>query len=116
MSRKHCNVEQLDGMTDTSELENDEKYENTEHYWKTGRLGTFYQFFIDANDVLDNCNKLNNEEKKNEKMKVLDARKRAFGASFSNFKALKVPILSYIVLYCPGSCRILVYYWIFITL
>ena len=85
MSRKHCNVEQLDGMTDTYELENDEKYDNTEHYWKTGRLGTFYKFFIDANDVLDNCSMLDDEERKNEKMKVLDARKRAFGASFRNF-------------------------------
>ena len=37
-------------------------------------LSTFDQFFIDVNDILDNCNK------KKEKMKVLDARKRAFGA------------------------------------
>ena len=85
MSRMHHNIEQLDGMIDTNKLEIDEKYENTEHYWKTGRLGNIYQFFIDANDVLDNCSNLDDEERKNEKMKVLDARKRAFGASFSNF-------------------------------
>ena len=39
MSWKHCYLEQLDGMTDTSELENDKKYKNTEHYWNTSPLG-----------------------------------------------------------------------------
>ena len=30
-----------------------EKYENTSHYWKTGHLGTVYQRFLDANEVID---------------------------------------------------------------
>ena len=38
VARKHKNKR---------ELENDEKYENTEHYWKNGRLGTVYQFYFE---------------------------------------------------------------------
>ena len=88
MSKMHKNIEQMDGMADTSELENvekDDKYENTKHYWETGRLGTFYQFFIDANEVIENCSMLDAEDKKKEKMKILEARKSAFGKSFRNF-------------------------------
>ena len=45
MRKKHCNIEQNDGMADTFELddyENEAKYENTKHYVETGRLGTMY--------------------------------------------------------------------------
>ena len=48
MSKMHKNIEQMDGMADTSELENvekDDKYENTKHYWETGRLGTLPIFY-----------------------------------------------------------------------
>ena len=78
MSKMHRNIEQMDGLADTSELENDEKddkYENTKHYWETGRLGTFYQFFIDANEVVENCSMFDEEDKKTEKMKNLESRK-----------------------------------------
>ena len=85
MSRKHGNVEQIDGMTDIIELENDEKYENTKHYWEKGRLGTVYQCFNDANAIIDNCSEFSEEDKKKERLKVLEARKSAFGVSYNNF-------------------------------
>ena len=85
MSRKHGNLEQIDGMTDIVEFENDEKYENTKHYWEKGRLGTVFKCFIDANAIIDNCSMFSEEDKKKERLKVLEARKSAFGVSFINF-------------------------------
>ena len=85
MSRKHSNIEQVDGNdTFTSEdLEEDDKYSGTSHYWKTGRLGTVYQTFLDANNIIDHSN-LTEERKSHEKANVLEARKRAFGANFNH--------------------------------
>ena len=85
MSRKHGNLEQIDGMTDIVEFENDEKYENTKHYWEKGRLGTVYKCFIDANAIIDNCSMFSEEDKEKERLKVLEARNSAFGVSFINF-------------------------------
>ena len=45
MTRKHVNMEQLDGSSsvcEDSEKEKDEKYSRTDHYWKEGRLGSGY--------------------------------------------------------------------------
>ena len=36
--------------------EDDDKYSTTEHYWKTGHLGTIYQTFIDVNKIIDSSN------------------------------------------------------------
>ena len=76
-------MEQVDGnetLTD-DDLE-DAKYSETSHYWRTGRLGTAYQAFIDANAIIEKSN-LPEDAKKREVEKILDARKHAFGPNFS---------------------------------
>ena len=83
LGRKHSKIEQLDGFTDL-EVEKDEKYQNTRHYWKEGRLGSAYQTFLDAVDILTNSDLLE-EVKAVEKEKVLEARKRSFGPNFKFF-------------------------------
>ena len=68
MTRKHLNIEQIDG-NDTfvsEDLEEDDKYSGTCHYWKTGRLSTVYQTFLDANAIIDHSN-LTEERKSIEK-------------------------------------------------
>ena len=83
MTKKHANMEQVDGnetLTD-DDLE-DAKYSETSHYWRTGRLGTAYQAFIDANAIIEKSN-LPEDAKKREVEKILDARKHAFGPNFS---------------------------------
>ena len=85
MARKHCNLAQIDG-NDTftmNEIE-DEKYAETLHYWKTGRLGTVFQCFLNANEIIENSN-LETDFKTKEKVKVLEARKLAFGKYCRNF-------------------------------
>ena len=87
MSRKHANIEQLDGssyMREDSENEVDEKYSRTVHYWKEGRLGSGYQTFLDALEVIDSC-EMSETEKEVEKEKVLEARKQEFGSNFKFF-------------------------------
>ena len=84
MGKKHGNLEQLDGQADIDEIEIDEKYENTEHYWKRGWLGMAYHTFLDANSVIEKC-KISEDEKKKEKEKILEARKLALGSSFKDF-------------------------------
>lgn len=83
IARKHEKIEQLDGVVDLDH-ENDERYDNTKHYWKKGWLGTVYQCFLDANKIIDDCDMLE-EEKDKEREKILAARKVAFGSSFVNF-------------------------------
>ena len=80
VARKHSSIEQLDGSDD---LEESDKYSDTCHYWKTGRLGTVFQTFIDANEIIDSSN-LSEVTKESEKTKVLDARKCAFGENFTH--------------------------------
>ena len=82
MTKKHANIEQVDG-NDTVLEDEDDKYTETEHYWKTGRLGTIYQTFLDVNKIIDSSN-LQGESKKLEKEKALDSRKFAFGSNFQN--------------------------------
>ena len=79
MTKKHANIEPVDGNeTFDDDLEEDAQYKETSHYWKTGRLGTSYQAFIDANDCIEKSN-LPEEIKKRETTKFLDTRKCAFG-------------------------------------
>jgi hypothetical protein len=80
VARKHSSIEQLDGSDDLEEID---KYSDTCHYWKTGRLGTVFQTFIDANEIIDSSN-LSEVTKESEKTKVLDARKCAFGENFTH--------------------------------
>jgi hypothetical protein len=85
MTRKHSKIEQLDGCISVSEdLEEDEKYYGTRDYWKEGRIGTAYQTFLDAIDIVDESD-LAEETKEVEKIKVFDARKCALGTNFNCF-------------------------------
>ena len=85
MARKHCNLAQIDGNdTFTMDEIEDEKYAETLHYWKTGRLGTVFQCFLNANEIIENSN-LESDLKTKEKVKVLEARKLAFGNHYRNF-------------------------------
>ena len=61
----------------------DDKYTETEHYWKTGQLRTIYQTFLDVNKIIDSSN-LQEESKKLEKEKALESRKFAFGSNFKH--------------------------------
>ena len=79
IARKHCSIEQVDGIDD---LKENDKYPDTCHYWKTGRLGTVFQTFIDVNEIIDTSN-LSEVIKEIEKAKVLDARKCAFGENYA---------------------------------
>ena len=83
MARKHAEIEQLDGNVENDEII-DEKCAGSKHYWEEGRLSTVYQVFLDANEIIDKS-ELDEEEKKKEKDKLLDARKTAFGAHFKHF-------------------------------
>ena len=80
MKRKHSQIEQLDGNLDLSTLENDDEdiYESTKHYWKTGYLGGAFQSYIDAIELVEDMN-LGFDEMIEEKAKILDARKNALG-------------------------------------
>ena len=75
--RKHKNIEQLDGIIEADEGE-DEPYLNTESYWRQGLLGRSFQNYIDAIKILEDSS-LDNESKEIEKVAILDARKDAFG-------------------------------------
>ena len=83
MSRKHSKIEQLDGNADY-DLEDDENYEGSKHYWMKGWLGGAFQSFMDANKVLEDCD-LPEDVKDIERTKVLEARKTALGNNFMYF-------------------------------
>ena len=59
----------------------DEKYAETEKYWKTGILSTAFQSYLDANKLIDRSD-FTEKEKEDEKAKILEARKLAFGDDF----------------------------------
>ena len=75
----HARIEQLDGNSDV--IEEDEKYKETLNYWKTGRLSTSYQSFLDVNKIIE-ASDLAKSQKSIENAKVLEARKHAFGNEF----------------------------------
>ena len=81
MARMHSKIDQLDGHCDHSD---DEKYAGSQHYWKKGWLGGAFQSFIDASEVLEECD-LPDDIKKIEYEKILDARKEALGPNYSCF-------------------------------
>ena len=84
ITRKHGEIEQLDGNTTENDESADERYAGTKHYWEFGRLGTVYQTFLDANDIIDKST-LDKDDKEIEKDRILDARKTAFGKNFLHF-------------------------------
>ena len=62
----------------------DEKYAGTLHYWKTGRLGTVFQSFLNGNEIIENSS-LETDVKTIEKVKFLETKKLAFFGRFINF-------------------------------
>ena len=86
MAKKHSRIEQLDGHVETEIEEefDDEKYLNTEHYWKEGYLGAGFQTYIDALDLVDST-EFTEEEKNLEKAKILNARQEALGQNYKYF-------------------------------
>ena len=51
MTKKHGNIEQLDGNADT---EDDEKYDRTRYHWEVGTVGIAYCNYIDVIDMIEN--------------------------------------------------------------
>ena len=87
MTRKHSNIEQIDGNSENEDFD-DEKYLGTERYWKTGKLGTIFQDFLDTNFIIEKSD-LSKEDKANEHAKILEARKSAFGIHFKDYPPWK---------------------------
>ena len=82
MTRKHQRMEQLDGSNSISDdLEEDDKFCKTIQYWKEGKLGTIFQAYLDVLDIIDKS-ELTDKSKDDEKARVLEARKKAFGTDF----------------------------------
>ena len=71
-------------MDSDEETYEDEKYSTTKFYWEKGRLGTGYQVFMDASDIIEQSD-LSEDDKEKEKSKVLEARKNAFGSRFRDY-------------------------------
>lgn len=88
MTRKHRDIEQIDGNILDNEDFEDEKYFKTDHYWKTGNLGTIFQIFLDANSIIEESD-LTEENKAIENDKILEARKYAFGEDYKYFPPWK---------------------------
>ena len=87
MSRKHSRIEQVDGCQDIDfeDLENkDTRYNATDHYWRSGRIGIAYHAFLDAISVIDDSD-LPIDLQEKEKDKILEARKSVFGDKFCDF-------------------------------
>ena len=54
MAKRHAQLEQLDGSSSVSEdYEERDKYSRTLRYWKDGKLGTEFQCYLDAMDVIE---------------------------------------------------------------
>ena len=87
MTRKHSNIEQIDGNSENEDFA-DEKYLRTEQYWKTGKLGTIFQDFLDVNYIIERID-LSKEAKLDECAKILEARKSACGAHFKGYPPWK---------------------------
>ena len=58
-------MEQLDGAVEDSDGYEDEKYDSIKHYPKGGWLGSAYKTYLDAIEVIDDCDL--DEESKGEK-------------------------------------------------
>jgi hypothetical protein len=81
MARKHSTIDQTDGNISDEVDDDEEKYADTSHYWKTGRLGTSFQIFSDANEIIERSN-FPEDFKVAEKAKILEARKSSFGENY----------------------------------
>ena len=88
MHRMHTVLEQIDGSVEQDIAENDTEYNNTVHYWEKGRIGIAYHSFLNANAIIDDSD-MTNEEKVEEKNRLLESRKNAFGNNFKNYPPWK---------------------------
>ena len=61
-----------------------DQYFRTRHYWECGRLDSAYQTYIDAHEIIEKSY-LEDDEKEKEKVKLLDARKSAFGSNYKYY-------------------------------
>ena len=90
MTKKHAELEKLDGNTSIREdSEEIEKYSETIRYWKEGKLGTAFQSYLDAIGVIETSD-FSEDFKYVEKSKVLAARKKAFGSKFEYYPPWKL--------------------------
>ena len=79
-------MEQLDGNAndDNDDTKQDDKYADSKHYWEEGRLSSVYQTFLDAHEIIDES-QLVEDDKEKEKAKLLEARRTAFGKMFKYY-------------------------------
>ena len=71
IGKKHSNIEQIDGH---GEVEDNNRYENTEEYWREGRLGNANFTYVDAMHLIEHCD-TSEDSKEKEKENVLEVRK-----------------------------------------
>ena len=84
MTRKHPHIEQLDGCDSIrDDLEDDDNC-MISRYWKEGKLGSIFQTYLDVLDIIEKS-ELSEKSKDDERAKVLEARKDAFGKDFELF-------------------------------
>ena len=88
MTRKHGNIEQLDGAADYVHDDDDIRYDRSSYYWKEGRIGIAYETYCDIVGIIDESD-IADTEKKIEKDKVTEAWKKRFGQNFKNFPPWK---------------------------
>ena len=86
MTKKHGNIEQLDGIMDIET--DDNKYDRTRYYWESGTIGIAYCNYIDVIDIIENSD-LKPTEKEIEKNKVTESRKEFFGSKYKNYPPWK---------------------------
>ena len=94
MSRRHSMIEQLDGAISDDMIDDEyekrilQKYKNTVEVWRTGKLGQSYQVYLDALEVINESD-IVEAEKENERVMILEARKKAFGDDFEFYPPWK---------------------------
>ena len=69
-------------------VDDEQQVDFTQQYWKTGKLITCFQTYLDLNKDIENSD-LKDLEKAIEKEKVLEARKAAFGPDFKHYPPWK---------------------------
>ena len=81
IGKKDSNIEQIDGH---GKVEDENRYENTEDYWREGRLGNAYFTYVDAIYLIEHCG-ISEDSKEKEKENLLEVRKAALGKTFGSF-------------------------------
>ena len=79
ISKKHVKIEQLDGVNDAVNDQDENEYEGSKHFWKSGWLGGAYQSYLDA--IVEKSD-LDVAEEVEVNIRILEARKEALGSSY----------------------------------